>query len=229
MSSDTGVRGDAVVQCAELSVAFGEISALPPTTLSLSAGGSMAIMGPSGSGKSTLLRCVQGLERPTGGALTVLGQNQVAASRRDRSSLRRRRLGLIQQWPDLLEEFSTVENVAFPLLFDGVPRLTALTRGREALRAVGLEERAEADVRTLSGGEAQRVAVARALARPDLALIIADEPTASLDRDNATLITELLLSEARQRGAAVMLATHDPLVAQCCDETHQLVREHERV
>lgn len=213
------------VACTDATVTFGDVLALPRTSLSVFAGSSLAIMGPSGSGKSTLLACIQGLERPTSGTVVVLGQDQGSASPRARSELRRRRMGLILQSPNLLEEFSAIENVAFPLLFDGTKRASALKCAHEALSGVGLEHRANADVRTLSGGEAQRIAVARALVRPGIALLIADEPTASLDADNARRVTELLLREAERCSAAVLLATHDPAVAALCARTHHLARE----
>lgn len=215
------------VRCEDASVRYGEVLALPPTSFALAPGESIAILGPSGSGKSTLLACLQGLATIGGGSLVVLGQDQARASRRARSDLRRRRMGLIQQSADLLPEFSTAENVAFPLLFDGMRREQALGIADEALSGVGLAHRRDADVGTLSGGEAQRVAVARALVGPDLALLVADEPTASLDVDNARTVSELLLAEAARRGATVVLATHDLAVAGLCDRTLHLRREHE--
>lgn len=213
------------VQCVNTAVTFCEILALPPTTLHVEQGDSLAIMGPSGSGKSTLLACIQGLQKPTSGTVLVLGQDQASASARARSDLRRRRMGLILQSPHLLEEFSASENVAFPLLFDGMRRSAAMELAGDALEAVGLADHAHADIRSLSGGEAQRVAVARALVRPEISLLIADEPTSSLDAENARLVTELLLREAHRRRAAVLLATHDPAVAGHCSRTHHLTRE----
>lgn len=106
-------------------------------------------------------------------------------------------------------------------------RSSALELAAAALEGVGLSARADADVRTLSGGEAQRVAVARALIRPDVGLIVADEPTASLDVENAHMVTELLLREAATRSATVVLATHDPAVASLCDDTFRLQRQHD--
>jgi putative ABC transport system ATP-binding protein len=218
---------DYSVICNDTMVTFGEVLALPRTSLHVEPGQSVAIMGPSGSGKSTLLACVQGLQRPSSGTMTVLGQDQTSASRRALSGLRRTRMGLIQQGADLLEEFSTVENVAFPLLFDGMKRPQALELADATLASVGMSHRRDADVRSLSGGEAQRVAVARALVQPDVSLVVADEPTASLDIDNAHTVTELLLAAATHRQAAVLLATHDPAVAKLCDRIHHLAREHD--
>ncbi|WP_042343265.1 ATP-binding cassette domain-containing protein [Brachybacterium muris] len=206
---------------------FGEVLALPRTSLQVAPSESVAIMGPSGSGKSTLLSCIQGLIPPTSGIVMVLGQDQALATKVQRSDLRRRRMGLIQQNPDLLPEFSTVENVAFPLLFDGMKRADAVKRAKESLARVDLAHRSNADVRTLSGGEAQRVAVARALIHPDVALLIADEPTAALDAENAYLVTSLLTSEATRHDAALILATHDRSVASLCSRTVRISREHE--
>ncbi|GAA1737898.1 ABC transporter ATP-binding protein [Brachybacterium phenoliresistens] len=212
------------IECDEVAVAFGEVEALAPTTLLCRAAESVAIMGPSGSGKTTLLRVIEGLEAPSRGSAVVLGQDQSTASRSRRADLRRRHMGLISQDADLLPEFTTAENVAFALLFDGVPRPRALAAATGMLERVGLADRARADVRTLSGGEAQRAAVARALVRPELRLIVADEPTASLDVDNAQAITELLLAAAQDLGASVLLATHDPSVAAHCDRVQRLAR-----
>lgn len=212
------------IECVDLDVRLGGVVALSRTTLHIAPGESVAVMGPSGSGKTTLLRVIQGLVRPSSGSARVLGQDQGSARPRDRAELRRRKMGLITQSPDLLPEFSAVENVALPLLFDGVRRADALTAGLRALRRLGLEERAGAHVRSLSGGEAQRVAVARALVREDVELVIADEPTASLDVENARVITGDLLRHAAERRAALVLATHDSQVAQRCDRIIRISR-----
>lgn len=214
-----------LLRCTDVEMTYGETLALSPTSLAIGEGESVAVMGPSGSGKTTLLQCIEGLITPSGGQVDVLGQDQRVSSRAQRAALRRRSMGLVFQDPELLPEFSTVENVAFGLLFDGVPRAQALQRAREALTDVGLADRADAEVRTLSGGEAQRVALARALVRPELRLVIADEPTAALDVDTAQLITTILLEHARARGAAVLLATHDPAVAARCDRIHRVTRQ----
>lgn len=220
---------DAVVTCDDLEVAYGTTLALSRTSFHAVAGESVAIMGPSGSGKTTLLQCIEGLIRPTAGTLTVLGQDQVRATRASRADLRRTSMGLIFQSPELLPEFSVSENVAFTLLFDGVRRPAALRSAVEALAAVGLEHRAGARIPSLSGGESQRVAVARALVRPEMRLLIADEPTASLDVENARLVTETLLDEASARDATVLLATHDPAIAAMCDRIFQIERHEARV
>lgn len=213
-----------VVECRSLSVTYDAVTALYHTDLSVNPGESVAVMGPSGSGKSTLLHCVAGLSRPTAGSISFLGYDLWGGSRADRARLRRTSMGLVFQDADLLPEFSTVENVAFTLLFDGVPRPRALALAASALDDVGLAGRRDADPRVLSGGEAHRVAVARALVRPEVALVIADEPTAALDAENAASITQLLIEVAVQRNAAVLLATHDMAVAAQCDRIATLAR-----
>ncbi|WP_367619127.1 ABC transporter ATP-binding protein [Brachybacterium sp.] len=205
-------------------MSFGSVVALSRTTLHVAPGESIAIMGPSGSGKTTLLRVLQGLTPPSSGYAVVLGQNQGTARKRERAELRRRRMGLISQNADLLPEFSALENVALPLLLDGARRSEGLEAGRRALHRLGLGERCDAHVASLSGGEAQRVAVARAIVREDVELVIADEPTASLDVENAQAVTSDLLKHAADRRAALVLATHDPHVAKRCDRIVRISR-----
>lgn len=193
----------------------GETVVLRSVDLRVGAGSSLAVTGPSGSGKSTLVACLAGLVQPTSGEVVVDGRVVSGLSEVGRARFRRERLGLVFQDPELFEELSVTENAALSLMFAGVPRAQALTRAVAALEAVGMGELGSAFPRTLSGGEAQRVAVARALAT-DRAVIVADEPTASLDAANAAAVSDLLL-DACARGAAVVLATHDPEVAARCD------------
>ena len=214
-----------VVECTDVEVLFGATVALPRTTLHLRAGETLALMGPSGSGKTTLLKVIQGLVKPSSGSVIVLGQDQAVASRKARSTLRLRAMGLINQNPDLLPEFTTAENVALPLLLDGVNRTQALNDAARILESLGLGDRRNADVSTLSGGEAQRVAVARALVRESVKLAIADEPTASLDADNAQKIGRELVAHTRERGATLLLATHDTAVAEHCDRVLHIARD----
>lgn len=213
-----------ILEGAGLSVSIDAVTALHHTDVAVRPGESLAVMGPSGSGKSTLLHCLSGLTRPSSGSVTFLGHDVWGGPRRTRAALRRQSMGLIFQDADLLPEFSTVENVAFTLLFDGMPRNKALASAEAALDEVGLADRGDADPRVLSGGEAHRIAVARALVRPEVSLVLADEPTAALDAENAALITNLLLDVATLRDAAVLLATHDRSVAARCERTLQLSR-----
>lgn len=174
-------------------------------------------MGPSGSGKSSLLGCVTGVVTPTAGEVVVAGEQVTGLSRGRRATARRRLMGMIYQEAMLLPELDVVENVAVTLIFDGVSRSRALGQARERLSELGIGDLADRRLDEISGGQAQRVAVARALVRPEVRLVVADEPTASLDHDNAQRATELLLDQARRVGAGVLLATHDREVARRCD------------
>lgn len=193
-----------VLDRADLDVAPGEV---------------VAIMGPSGTGKSTLLGVVSGLVVARGGEVVVAGHDLTTLSAAQRAAVRRRHLGLVFQSPDLLPELSVAENVAVTLVFDGVRRRDALRSARAALESVHLADLADRRIDEVSGGEAQRVALARALVRTDLALLVADEPTASLDQANAGHVARLLVDAVRSRGAGGLLATHDPRVAALADRT----------
>jgi ABC-type lipoprotein export system ATPase subunit len=171
-----------------------------------------AVTGPSGSGKTTLLDLIVGLERPDSGSIRLLGREITSLSRDQWAAVRRERIGYVPQQPALVPFLSARENVVLAL------RLRQQGDGAlEALAAVGLAERAEQRVERLSGGERLRVAVARALAgRPDV--LVADEPTSRLDESNAHLVADLLTRLAREWGAAVVVASHDPIVVERADD-----------
>ncbi len=182
--------------------------------LDISGGQSVGIVGPSGSGKSTLLMVVAGLERLdrgevyiAGHALHSLGEDAVAA-------VRGSSIGIVFQSFHLIPNMTALENVAVPLELAG--RTDAFERAREELVAVGLGERLTHYPGQLSGGEQQRVAIARALA-PDPALIVADEPTGNLDGDTGRQIADLLFAKQAERGATLLLVTHDPSLAARCN------------
>lgn len=189
---------------------------LSSTSVTVCAGESVAVTGPSGSGKTTLLNCMSGILVPTSGCVVLDGERISSLTVAARASLRLHRVGLVLQDPELLTELSVVENAALRLVLGGMSRADAFDEAMARLCEVGLENRLDASVDTLSGGEAQRVAVARAIAGSP-PLVIADEPTASLDEDSANLVTRTLLMAGHEAGAAVVLATHDPLVANQCD------------
>ncbi|MGL4176533.1 MAG: ABC transporter ATP-binding protein [Dermatophilaceae bacterium] len=224
-SDDTTVdfpaEADGVVVVARgLTVSVGDTVILPTTDFALRRGEVLAVMGPSGSGKTTLLRCVTGLVGPSGGSVSTLGVDLGAASESERARHRRTRIGLMFQDPELLPELTVGENVALLGAFDGVPRSQALRDAEAGLAEVGLHRRAGDRVGVLSRGEAQRVALARALARDSMALLVADEPTASLDAATGAGVVELVLERVRALGAAAMIATHDAGVAARCDRVH---------
>jgi ABC-type lipoprotein export system ATPase subunit len=176
-----------------------------------------AVTGPSGSGKTTLLHVLAGLELPDDGDVDVLGADVGRLDRAGRAELRREHLGYVGQQPGLVPALSALENVELALALRGLPP----TGAREALVAVGLEDRVEQRVSRLSTGERGRVAIARALApRPEL--LLADEPTSRLDQANAIAVGALFVRLARDYGAAVVCATHDPLLIEQADRTLRL-------
>jgi putative ABC transport system ATP-binding protein len=190
-----------------------DVVALQEVSLTVERGEHVTIVGASGSGKSTLLNVLGLLDRPTSGQVILQGSSTADHDDAQLSAFRRRRLGFVFQFFNLMPGLNALENVALPLLLDG--RSLAAVRGEclEVLRAVGIGERLEHYPHELSGGEMQRVAIARALvARP--ALILADEPTGNLDSRNAAMIHELMSREVRARGLTLIVVSHDPAAAQ---------------
>ena len=169
----------------------------------------VAIEGPSGSGKSTLLGLLAGIELPDAGSVIVLGHDLGRLSAAERARLRQRRVGMIFQAFGLLPSLTAGENVALPLALAGRPEPEGRARAAAALDEVGLAGSIDARIDELSGGERQRVAVARALAI-DPAIILADEPTGSLDEGQGSVVLDLLTAAVASRGAALVLVTHDP-------------------
>jgi putative ABC transport system ATP-binding protein len=194
---------------------------LQDVSLRVAGGEVVAVTGPSGSGKSTLLFLLAGLDRPDGGEVRVAGTDWRTLDGPARARFRRRTCGFIAQGMALLPQATAAENVAVPLLLDGVAPNDRQARVAWVLEAVGLAGESEKLPDQLSGGQQQRVAIARALVtRP--AVVLADEPTANLDSATAQTITRLLLAAARERGAAVVLVTHDPDVARHADRLVRL-------
>lgn len=184
-------------------------------------GESVAIVGPSGSGKSTLLNVVAGILPAAAGSVHLAGHDLLAMHGAERARFRLEHIGIVFQFGEILPEFSVIENVALPLRFRDIGRQAATERARAALASVNMDTHASSRPEDLSGGERQRVAVARALAgAPDV--IIADEPTGSLDRSNADVVCQLLIDRSRIHGTALLVATHDPLVASSCDTVLEL-------
>ena len=192
-------------------------TALDAVDAEFRAGTVTAVTGPSGSGKTTLLHLLAGLELPTAGTIDVLGTSVGTLDRARRAAVRRSHIGYVGQQPGLISTMSAVENVELALAL----RRRARDNAREALVAVGLEERADQRVSRLSTGERGRVAIARAVAaRPEL--LLADEPTSRLDQANALAVGALLVNLARESGTAVVCATHDPVLIEQADEVLQL-------
>jgi putative ABC transport system ATP-binding protein len=196
--------------------AFGPTPALDGAGLAIGAGELVAVMGPSGSGKSTLLHCLAGIVPPEAGRVVFDGRDVTAMSDAERSALRRREFGFVFQFGQLVPELPCVENIALPLRLEGVRRREAERRALawlERLEVAGVARQRPGEI---SGGEGQRVAVARALVS-EPRVVFADEPTGALDSLNGERVMTLLAEAAREAGAAVVLVTHEPRVAAYAD------------
>ena len=200
----------------DLVMSFGETPALRGASLSVRRGEIVAVMGPSGSGKSTLLHCLAGILVPSSGSVFFDGARIDTLRESERSKLRRDRFGFVFQFGQLVPELTALENVALPLLLGGMHRQEALREARgwfERLDLGGMEQHRGGE---MSGGQSQRVALARGLvAHPDV--LFADEPTGSLDSLSGELVMDLLTSAARDQGTTVILVTHEPRVAAYAD------------
>jgi putative ABC transport system ATP-binding protein len=208
-----------VILARSLTKVFGEgeatVHALAGVDLSVPQGQFLAIMGPSGSGKSTLLNVLGGIEVPTEGSISVAGTSLVGLDD-DALTVLRRRIGFVFQAFNLLPILTAVENVAFPLILGGRPAAEAHTRAREMLGRFGLERRADSFPATLSGGEQQRVSIARALV-VDPMFILADEPTGNLDSAATERTVSLLRGLVDETRKTLVVVTHDPWIATQAD------------
>jgi len=195
---------------------FGEVSVLRGVDLELRSGERVALMGPSGSGKSTLLNCICGIEQVDSGEVRMAGRALGSLNAGELDGLRRESLGYVFQSFHLLPTLSAFENVEFPAQLVGMEKQERIDRVERLLESVGLAERATHLPDALSGGERQRVALARALVhRP--ALVLADEPTGSLDTENGDQVLKLLKSLSIEHGVALLLVTHDHASTRICD------------
>ncbi|WP_405114202.1 ABC transporter ATP-binding protein [Micromonospora sp. NBC_01405] len=211
-----GPTGAELLAAEDLHRAFGQTPALAGASLAVRAGEVVAVMGPSGSGKSTLLHCLAGIVRPDSGRVAFRGADLTAMSDRERSALRRGQFGFVFQFGQLVPELTCLENVALPLRLARVARREAERRATDWLGRLEVAEVAGKRPGEVSGGQGQRVAVARALVTVPR-VVFADEPTGALDSLNGERVMRLLTGAARETGAAVVLVTHEARVAAYSD------------
>jgi putative ABC transport system ATP-binding protein len=202
----------ALVRVSEVTKRYdGSGPALDRVSLEVAAGEAVAVMGPSGSGKSTLLNLLAGLDKPTAGTITVAGQRVDQLTETGAARFRRRQVGMIFQFFNLLDDLTVADNVLLPAQLAGTRRARARARARELLERLGIEQYASSYPGRLSGGERQRVAIARALVN-DPAVLLADEPTGAVDTATGEAIGRLLLG-LNAAGQTLVLVTHNPDLA----------------
>ena len=205
-----------IIECRSLCFSYTEgsnqTSILSNLTLDVKSGESIAILGPSGCGKSTLLNLIAGLDTPSSGDVLINNSNITKLNEQDRTELRANTFGFVYQFHHLLYDFSSVYNVAMPLLIKGVDKESAIAQSEKLLTRVGLENRLNHKPSELSGGERQRVAIARAMVvEPDC--LLADEPTGNLDAKNAKDVLELILELDENNTSSLVIVTHDQDIA----------------
>ena len=210
------MNNNPVIQCEHVAKTYHDgalnVEVLRDLNFSIAANESISIIGASGSGKSTLLHILGGLDVPTSGQVSLMGQTLSSLSQAKLSALRNRYLGFVYQFHHLLAEFNALENVMMPLLIGKVPRKEAEARAAAMLEKVGLNQRMLHRPAELSGGERQRAAIARALVNQPKCLL-ADEPTGNLDRKNARVVLDLMLTLQAELGTALIVVTHDDELA----------------
>ena len=208
--------GKSMLEARHVSLSYGATQALRDVSLRIDPGACVALMGASGSGKSSLLHCLAGVILPDEGSIVVDGVDLTGLSDRDRSRLRLERIGVVFQFGDLVPELTLVENVMLPLQLLGWRTAEARRRATELLGMLGVAELADSRTGAVSGGEAQRAAVARAMVH-EPKIVLADEPTGALDSINAEAVLDALVEMTRSTGTTLLVVTHDNVVASHLD------------
>ena len=211
-----------MIELDNITRSFGSLQVLKGISLTVNRGEVISITGPSGAGKTTLLQIMGSLDKPDGGRVLYDGQDITRMNEKEISAFRNRHIGFVFQFHQLLPEFTALENITIPMLIAGQGMRAANTRAKELLELLGLAERANHKPAELSGGEKQRIAVARALAnQPDV--ILADEPSGSLDTKNKEELHKLFFSLRDQIGQTFVIVTHDESLASMTDRTIHLL------
>lgn len=211
-----------MIQIENLTKSFGNLQVLKGVSLSIKKGEVISIVGPSGAGKTTLLQLIGTLDRPSGGSIRFNGEELGKMSENRLATFRNRHIGFVFQFHQLLPEFTALENIIIPALIAGRKRKEAEAEAMELLRIMGIEQRAQHKPSEMSGGENQRVAVARALInRPDV--ILADEPSGSLDSHNKEELHRLFFDLRDKLGQTFIIVTHDESLAAFTDRTIRMV------
>ena len=208
---------DIIIRTEDIKKSYGETHAMRGISLAIKRGEVLAIMGPSGSGKSTLLHTMAGIIRPDSGKIYFNGSRIDNLNVQQRTMLRRNKFGFVFQFSQLVPELTAIDNVAVPLLLNGINRKTAYQKAEQWLNKVGIADtKLNHLANQLSGGQIQRVAIARAMAiNPEV--LFADEPTGSLDSLNSELVMKMFIKTAKDNGTTVVMVTHEPTIAAYAD------------
>lgn len=207
-----------ILEARNIEKSFGDLKVLKGVSVGVEKGEVVAIMGASGAGKSTLLEILGTLSTPDKGSLTIEGTSVLALDRKAQAAFRGRNIGFVFQFHHLLPEFSALENIMIPAMIAGKPRKEAKADAERLIALVGLSGRASHKPSELSGGEQQRIAIARALVNSP-AVLLADEPTGNLDSVTKQEIHNLFFSLREQLGQTIIIVTHDPELSALCDRT----------
>ena len=211
-----------MIELENITRSFGSLQVLKGISLKVEKGEIVSITGPSGAGKTTLLQIMGSLDKPDGGRVLYNGQDITTMGEKELSAFRNKHIGFVFQFHQLLPEFTALENITIPMLIAGTGMKQAAARAKELLALMGLEDRAEHKPSELSGGEKQRIAVARALAnKPDV--ILADEPSGSLDTRNKEELHKLFFNLRDMIGQTFVIVTHDESLANMTDRTIHLL------